>query len=138
MAETQAEASKIFSLVTMLLGLAFIIGAALGIYWLSKLIPSLYTNLQSNDYSFMQNSLIFHLVWLFFFISILVAGVRLVVSALKKQTKNLVPGLSLYFAGATLVIIGLFYLLFQQTTYAVIAILTGSLCIYAEGSTEIT
>ena len=138
MSDKPALASKTFSLLTMLLGIAFTVCAAVGIFWLSRIIPGLYSSVQSSTYSFMHNSLVFHLVWLIFFISLLIAGVRLIVSALKKRTKDLVPGLSLYFAGASLVIIGLFYLLFQQTSYAIAAILAGCVCIYAEGSAEIT
>jgi len=138
MSDKATEAYKVFSFITLCLGIVLSLCAVAGIFWLSKIIPSIYSSSQSNDYSFMQNTLIFHLLWLFFFVSILVAGVRLIISALKKRTKDLVPGLSLYFAGATLISIGLFYLLFQQTGFAIIAILAGILCIYAEGSAEIT
>ena len=56
---------------------------------------------------------------------------------MKKRSKDLVPGLTLYFLGASLVVIGLFYLVFQQYPHASIALIAGVLCIYLEGSTEI-
>ena len=124
-------------------GLTFIIGiictavAAIGIFWLSKIIPGIYQTLTQNGFSFMSNSVLFHLIWAIFFINLLIAGFKLINSALNKRTKDLVPGLTLYFLGASLVIIGLFYLVFEQYTYAIAAIVTGALCIYLEGLTEI-
>jgi len=72
-----------------------------------------------------------------FFLSLLLTGIKLLISALNKRTKDLVPGVALYFLGASLVIIGLFYLVFGQFVYAVISIVAGTLCIYVEGTTEI-
>ncbi len=108
-----------------------------GLYWLSKIIPGIYNSLIENDFSFMTNSLIFHFIWAVFFISLFITGIKLLISAIKKRNKDLVSGLTLYFLGASLVIIGLFYLVFQQYPYALIAILAGALSIYLEGSTEI-
>ena len=86
----------------------------------------------------MKNSVVFHLLWLVFFASVLVAGIRLIISAVNKRTTDLVPGHSLYFVGASLVVIGLFYVVFQEMAYAAITIIAGILCIYFEGAAEIT
>ena len=124
-------------------GLTFVIGiictavSAIGIFWLSKIIPGIYHTLIQNGLSFMSNSVLFHLIWAIFFINLLIAGFKLINSALNKRTKDLVPGLTLYFLGASLVVIGLFYLVFEQYGYAAIAIIVGALCIYLEGTTEI-
>lgn len=71
------------------------------------------------------------------FISLLITGIKLLISALNKRTKDLVPGMPLYFLGASLVIIGLFYMVFGEYTYALISIIAGALCIYVEGTSEI-
>jgi len=124
-------------------GLIFIIGiistgiAAIGIFWLSKIIPGIYHTLAENGFSFMSNSVIFHLLWVVFFLSLLIAGIKLLISALNKRAKDLVPGVSLYFLGASILIIGLFYLLFGQFMFALISIIAGVLFIYIEGTTEI-
>lgn len=131
-------ASTLFSGATMLLGILCTSAAAIGIFWLSKILPGLYETIVQDGQTFMKNSVVFHLLWLVFFLSLLVTGIKLVISALSKRTTDLVPGLSLYFVGASLVIIGLFYLVFQQAGSAVVAIIAGSLCIYFEGAAEIT
>ena len=86
----------------------------------------------------MSNSILFHIIWVVFFLSLLLTGIKLLISALNKRTKDLVPGMPLYFLGASLVIIGLFYLVFGQFVYAVVSIIAGALCLYVEGTTEIT
>ncbi len=131
-------ASTLFSSITMLIGIVCICISAIGIFWLSKIIPGLYEAVVNDGYSFMKNSVIFHLLWLIFFISLFITGVKLIISAINKRTTDLVPGLTLYFVGASLVVIGLFYLIFQETTYALMAIIIGILCIYFEGAAEIT
>ncbi len=124
-------------------GLTFIAGiictgtAAIGVFWLSRIIPGIYFTLKQNGFSFMSNTIIFHLLWVIFFVSLLITGIKLLISALNKRTKDLVPGMTLYFLGASLVIIGLFYLVFEQYAYALISIMAGALCIYIEGATEI-
>ncbi|QMU60858.1 MAG: hypothetical protein GKR92_03775 [Gammaproteobacteria bacterium] len=124
-------------------GLIFILGiictgiAAVGIFWLSKIIPGIYQTLAGTDFSFMSNSVVFHLLWVVFFLSLLMTGVKLLISALNKRTTDLVPGVSLYFLGASLLIIGLFYLLFGQLIYALISIIAGTFFIYVEGTTEL-
>ena len=136
--DSKTKASGLFSGITMLIGIICISAAVIGTYWLSRILPGLYSSIVNSSYSFMKNSLIFHLLWLVFFLSLFVTGVKLIISAVNKRTTDLVPGLPLYFAGASLVIIGLFYLVFQQTAYAITAIIIGTLCIYFEGTAEIT
>ena len=135
---TDTQASILFSGLTLLVGILCIIAAVIGIFWLSKILPGLYTSVVQDGYAFMKNSVVFHLLWLVFFLSVLVAGIRLIISAVNKRTTDLVPGLSLYFVGASLVVIGLFYVVFQQAAYATVAIIAGILCIYFEGAAEIT
>ena len=131
------QASRIFSGVTFLIGVVSIAVSILGLFWLSKILPGLLIAVTESGYSFMKNSVIFHVVWLVFFLSLVTTGVRLIISAIKKRSTNLVPGLSLYFVGAALVIIGLFYFVFQELIYAGAAIVVGVICIYFEGSVEI-
>jgi len=136
-AESNERASIIFSGLTFITGIICTGTAAIGIFWLSKIIPGIYYTLSENGFSFMSNSVVFHLIWAVFFLSLLVTGIKLLISAMNKRTKDLVPGVPLYFLGASLVIIGLFYLVFSEFTYAVISMIAGTLCIYVEGTTEI-
>ena len=132
------EATLTFTSLTFLAGVLCIAAAVIGRFWISRIIPGIYSTLSDSGFSFMSNSMTFHIVWAIFFLSLLITGIKLTISALNKRTKDLVPGLSLYFLGASLVIIGMFYLVFGQFTYALIAIISGALCIYFEGAAEIT
>ena len=135
--DSTANASSLFSGLTFIVGIICTGISAIGIFWLSKIIPGIYHTLAENGFSFMSNSILFHIIWVVFFLSLLLTGIKLLISALNKRTKDLVPGMPLYFLGASLVIIGLFYLVFGQFVYAVISIIAGTLCIYIEGTTEI-
>ena len=137
MENTDSNASSLFSGITFITGIVCTGMAAIGIFWLSKIIPGIYHTLSKNGVSFMSNTALFHMLWAVFFVSLLITGIKLLISALNRRTKDLVPGMPLYFLGASLVIIGLFYLVFGQYTYALISIIAGTLCIYAEGTTEI-
>lgn len=138
MLDTHKTFASIFqSGLTFILGVICTSAAAIGLFWLSKIIPGIYNTLMQSGVSFMSNAILFHLLWGIFFISLLVTGIKLLISALKKRTKDLVPGVTLYFLGASLVVIGLFYLVFEQYTYSVISIVAGALCLYLEGVSEI-
>jgi hypothetical protein len=137
MENTDSNASSLFSGMTFITGIVCTGTAAIGIFWLSKIIPGIFQTLSENGFSFMSNTALFHMLWVVFFISLLITGIKLLISALNKRTKDLVPGMSLYFLGASLVIIGLFYMVFGEYTYALISIIAGALCIYVEGTSEI-
>ena len=88
------------------------------------------------DYSL--NSIALHmLIWLVFFLSLTVAGFSLLRSGLKRRTHDLVPGPTLYFLGASLVVNGLFLLVVSQYLYAGIAIVLGSVFLYLEHATQV-
>ncbi len=123
--------------VTYITGVICAIAALLGLFWIFRIIPGILHTLGENGFSFISNTILFHVLWLIFFVSLLITGIKLFISAMKKRTKDLVSGITLYFLGASLVVIGLFYLVFQEYTYALIAIVAGALCIYIEGTTEI-
>ena len=103
------KATLLFTGLTFLAGIVCIAAAVIGIYWISRIIPGIYSTLSESGFLFMSNSLVFHIVWAIFFLSLLITGIKLTISALNKRTKDLVPGVSLYFLGASLVIIGMFY-----------------------------
>lgn len=131
------KATPLFSGMTFITGIICTGTATIGLFWLSRIIPGIYQSLIESGFSFMSNTFLFHLVWTVFFSSLLLTGVKLLISALNKKTKDLVPGMPLYFVGASLVIIGLFYLVFAEFITAMIAIIAGILCIYIEGTSEI-
>ncbi len=137
MQDINSKATPFFSGMTFITGVICTGTAAIGMFWLSRIIPGIYHTLSESGFSFMSNSFLFHIVWAVFFLSLLMTGIKLLISALHKKTKDLVPGVPLYFVGASLVIISLFYLVFGQFISAFISIFAGGLCIYIEGTSEI-
>ncbi|MFK7816888.1 MAG: hypothetical protein AB8B92_11195 [Gammaproteobacteria bacterium] len=137
MQDTNPKATSLFTGMTFITGIICTGTAAIGMFWLSRIIPGIYRTLIESGFSFMSNTFLFHMVWVVFFLSLLMTGVKLLISALNKKTKDLVPGVPLYFVGASLVIIGLFYLVFGQFISALLSIIAGALCIYIEGTSEI-
>jgi hypothetical protein len=137
MQNINTKATTLFSGMTFITGVICTGTSAIGIFWLSKILPGIYHILGENGLSFMSNTFLFHIVWAVFFLSLLITGIKLLISALNKKTKDLVPGVPLYFVGASLVIIGLFYLVFGQFITALLSIVAGVLCIYIEGTSEI-
>ncbi len=138
--QNQSGASGVSSLqtsLTYITGIICAVAALLGLFWIVRIVPGILHTLDENGFSFISNTILFHTLWLIFFISLLITGIKLFISAMKKRTNDLVSGSTLYFLGASLVVIGLFYLVFQEYTYALIAIIAGALCIYIEGTTEI-
>ena len=89
-----------------------------------------------NDYS-LNSIALYMLIWLVFFVSLAIAGLSLLRSGFVRRKHDLVPGPTLYFLGASLVINGLYLLVVNQFAYAGIAIAAGLVFLYLEHATHI-
>ncbi len=124
-------AEKGRSTLTMVVGALFsTIGAAGLVYMVSAFFYFL-TNIYST------NDLITAIMWIIFFISILVAGINLIVSGSRRKLFDLVPGFSLYFAGFSLIINGFIYLLYGNYLVMIPALLIGVALVMVEWRTEV-
>ncbi len=83
----------------------------------------------SQIYSF---QVLYEGLWLLFFASLFVLGGSLLVSALRKVTHNAVPGPTLYVMGASLMVIGLMMLMYDQVFQAALAMGIGLVLMIAE------
>ena len=82
MKNTDSNASSIFSGITFITGIICTVAAAVGMFWLSRIIPGIFQTLSENGFSFMSNAALFHILWVVFFISLLITGIKLLISAL--------------------------------------------------------
>ena len=90
----------------------------------------------ANDYG-LTSIAIHSLIWLIFFVSLAVAGLSLLRSGFRRKRHDLVPGPTLYFLGASLVVNGLFLLVVSEYIYAMVAISAGLLFLYLEHATQV-
>lgn len=66
MENTDSNASSLFSGMTFITGIVCTGTAAIGIFWLSKIIPGIFQTLSENGFSFMSNTALFHMLWVVF------------------------------------------------------------------------
>ena len=100
---------------------------------LAYLIPKLI----SGEYSYLFNLVLFQFMWAVFFVSLLVGGIKLIISGLQRRRHDIIPGLTLYFLGSALIVNGFLMLIYGHVLYAGIAILNGFIVVYIEWSTEV-
>ncbi|RUM94473.1 MAG: hypothetical protein DSZ28_02985 [Thiothrix sp.] len=123
-------------LILFIGALAAILGAA-GVLAISPLLVYLIPKLVNGEYSYLFNLALFQFMWAVFFVSLLVAGIKLVISGANRKRYDIIPGLTLYFLGAALMVNGFLMLMYGHVIYAGIAILVGSIVSYLEWSTEV-
>jgi hypothetical protein len=131
------DASATRSRFIIVLGaIAAILGTA-GILAISPMLAYLIPKLTSGEYRYLFNLVLFQFMWAVFFISLLVAGIKLIISGVKRKRHDIIPGLTLYFLGAALIVNGLLMLTYGHTLYASITVLIGVAVAYIEWSTEV-
>jgi len=123
-------------LIVFIGALAATLGAA-GVLAISPMLAYLIPKLTSGEYSFFFNLVLFQVMWAVFFVSLLVAGIKLIISGVQRKRHDIVPGLTLYFLGAALIVNGFLMLMYGHALYAGIAIVVGSVVTYIEWSTEV-
>ena len=112
------------------------LGAA-GVLAISPMLAYLIPKLTNGEYSYLFNLVLFQLMWAVVFVSLLVAGIKLIISGANRKRHDIIPGLSLYFLGAALMVNGFLMLMYGHAIYAGIAIFVGSIVSYLEWSTEV-
>ncbi|HBS27675.1 MAG TPA: hypothetical protein DD827_11250 [Gammaproteobacteria bacterium] len=124
------------SKITILGAIIAIIGAA-GILRISTMLAFLLPQMAEGEFSFLSHQALFQIMWAVFAISLFITGISLIVSGAKNKKHDLVPGLTLYFLGASLMINGSLLFMYGHTLYAVVAILIGAIVTFLEWNTEV-
>ncbi len=131
------DAGTACSRVLIFLGaLAAILGAA-GVLAISPMLAYLIPKITDGEYAYLFNLVLFQVMWAVFFVSLLVTGIKLIISGMQRKRHDIVPGLTLYFLGAALIVNGFLMLTYGHLLYAGIAIVVGSVVAYIEWSTEV-
>lgn len=82
--------------------------------------------------AFLTSFVLYHVIWVCFFLSLAVAGLSLASAAVRRKHRDLVPGITLYVLGAALFINGLFLLLFGLPAWGAVALAAGLALMYLE------
>lgn len=129
-------ASEGRSKLTLLGGIITAVIAAAGLIGSGAILMTTITHLLDNSPLYAAKHLVVAVMWVVFFIALLVAGIQLVKSGLSRRLYNLVPGISLYFAGLALMVNGFYFFIHQQFLFAAVAIILGLVLVVAEWGTE--
>ena len=125
------------SRLIMALGLVFAAAGAAGALLLTFMLGVLVPEFLQGRVTFLSFQLLFQLMWLVFFVSLFITGLSLLRSGARRKRKDLVPGLTLYFLGAALVVNGMMLMTFGDMTRGVVLTVTGIAAMLVEWSTEV-
>ncbi len=137
MFDTRRLSPTVRSRFILLFGLMLSITGAMGTIALSMMLLYILPKVASGDMPFFGGQALFQTMWAVFFISLFMTGVSLMISAARRKQRDLVPGLTLYFLGAALVINGLLLMTYAHFVFGLAAMAAGSLAIYLEWSIEV-
>ena len=122
--------------ITLLGAILAILGAA-AVLRISTMLAFLLPRLAEGELTFFSHQALFQAMWAVFAVSLLIAGVSLIASGVRGKRRDLVPGLTLYFLGASLAINGLLLLTYGHLLYGALAIAIGAVAILVEWGTEV-
>ena len=130
--QQEPQAGKVLSSSATVAGVVFVAIAAAGLIGMGSLFLLVVTQLLDGSRVYSHNFAIYNALWIVFFISLLIAGISLIISGVQKKTHDLVPGVPLYLAGASLVVIGFYLFVYDELLYAIIAMVVGLVLVIAE------
>lgn len=132
---TTDVASPVVRGAAALVGLVFfLVGGAIAIN-AGQALWSLVTQLVGHGVFTLRDEL-YVFVWVVFSLSLLAAGLSLLSAAWRARRYNMVPGPTLYIAGASLMVIALFLLAAGVPAYAMITGAVGAVLMVAEYGSE--
>lgn len=115
-----------------LAGVGASVGGALGSFAELRLLSqNIFTTVEGTR-SFLTPLAIYHAVWLVFFLALLVVGVSMIVSTIRGRSSDIIPGPSLYVMGTSLVVAGMFQMVFGNIEMAAITGLIGVVLMVVE------
>jgi len=130
------KAGKGRSTLTVIIGALFAVLAAAGLIGMGSHFLIVISNILDGSIAYSKNFAIYNALWIIFFISFLIAGISLIISGARRKLHDLVPGISLYLAGSSLIVIGFYLFIYDELIYAVIAMAVGLILMIAEWFSE--
>lgn len=136
-AATNSNSTRFFSLSLILLGVLAVIAGAVGTLLVGWMLGHLLPQWLGGRLGFFTWQLLFQALWLFFFINLFSLGLKLIRSGRDGRQHDVVPGLTLYFLGAALAMIGVMLFVFGSGPVGAGLFAAGALAILVEWSTEV-
>ena len=130
--QEEPQAGRGLSTSAIIVGGIFAAIAAAGLIGMGSLFLVVVSQLLDGSRVYSHNFAIYNALWTVFFISLLIAGISLIISGKRRKTHDLVPGISLYLAGASLIVIGFYLFIYDDLLYALIAMVIGLILVVAE------
>lgn len=121
----QSLAGKGRSRFVIIIGALFAALAAAGLIGMGSHFLIVISHVLDGSIAYSRNFVIYNALWIILFISLLIAGISLIISGARRKLRDLVPGISLYLAGASLIVIGFYLLIYDELIYAVVAMAVG-------------
>ena len=134
---TDQPASPTFSRLLILLGVLAAVVGAVGTLLVAWMLGSMAPHWLDGRLAFFTYQLLFQALWLLFFVSMFVLGLKLIRSGRERRRHDVVPGLTLYYLGAALAMIGVMLVAFGNLAVGAALFVAGALAIYVEWSTEV-
>ncbi len=119
------------------LGVVLAILGAAAVLRISTMLAFLLPRLADGELAFFWHQGLFQVMWAIFAVSLLITGISLIISGVRGKRRDLVPGLTLYFLGASLVINGLLLLIYGYPLYGGVAVAVGAVAVLVEWGTEV-
>lgn len=119
------------------LGIVLAILGAAGTLVISTMLAFLLPAVFDGGLGFLSHQALFQVMWAVVFLSLFVTGVSLISSGSQGRRHDLVPGLTLYFLGAALLVNGLLLLSSGHLVYAILACVIGTAVVMLEWQTEV-
>lgn len=114
------------------LGVVASLAGAAGSLLLAIMLTQLVPQILQSGASFFAPTVVFQVLWLVFSAALFVTGLSLLTSGWNDKRHDVVPGLTLYYLGASLFMIGLLLLTFGDLPFAAAACVGGAFIMWLE------
>jgi len=129
-------ASEGRSRITLLGGVVAAVIAAAGLIASGSALFITLTYFLDDNVLYARNDLIMAIMWVIFFVALMIAGSHLIRSGLSRRLIDIVPGVSLYFAGLALIVNAFYFFVHNSLAFAALAGIIGVGLIVAEWGSE--
>ncbi len=129
---THRQAGELGRAMIGLAGVGACVGGGMGGFANLRLLAQDFSVSADGTRDFLTPMAIYHSVWLLFFLALLVTGISLIIAAIRGRSEDIVPGPSIYIMGTTMVIAGMFQLLFGNMELAAVTGLVGVVLMVVE------
>lgn len=126
------------AMITLIFGVLILAIGAWGSYIYGSNALHVAQSLGDAATPFTTPAIILSGLWLIAAIMLAIAGLSLVISALMRRPRNLIPGPTLYLLGLAVVGIGIYFLVFHQWIPGVIASVVGVVVCYWEYAFDVS